>query len=142
MPLSRSFRGRIRHGGIAHDLIAATHSDCRGCWRSLASVCGACAAQEPAASGRVVGAPREDLIEFEDVVETVLAASRTNDWLAEFNILAFGHGDPDGARRRLESRLKSRIEQIDRVCKLTPEQRNKLNVAGRGDIKRAFARIE
>ena len=55
---------------------------------------------------------------------------------------AYGHGDPERARRRLESRLKSRIEQIDRACKLTQDQRSKLNVAGRGDIKRAFARAE
>ena len=51
-------------------------------------------------------------------------------------------GRPGAVRQRLESRLKSRIEQIDRVCKLTPDQRSKLNVAGRGDIKRAFARAD
>ncbi len=51
-------------------------------------------------------------------------------------------GDPEAAQRRLEARLRSRIEHIDRVCKLTREQREKLNAAGRGDIKRAFARAK
>ena len=78
--------------------------------------------------------PREGLIEFEGVDPIAVTA--------QFNVLAYGQGDQETARKRLESRLKLRIEQIDRVCKLTPEQRNKLNAAGRGDIKRAFARAE
>ena len=31
--------------------------------------------------------------------------------------------------------LKSRIDQIDRDCKLTDEQKQKLDVAGHGDIE-------
>ncbi len=88
--------------------------------------------QQPAGERPVVRAPREGVIEFEEVDPIAVTA--------QFNVLAFGQGDQETARKRLESRLRLRIEQIDRVCKLTPEQRNKLNAAGRGDIKRAFAR--
>ena len=56
--------------------------------------------------------------------------------------MRYSLGDPEPVRRRLESRLKKRIEQVDRACKLTPEQRAKLNVAGRGDMKRVFTRMD
>jgi hypothetical protein len=98
-------------------------------------------AQQPAGGRPVVRAPREGIVEFE-VVEDRLAAVPDVTAASEFNVLAYGHGDPEGARRRLESRLKSRIDQVDRVCKISEEQRNKLTVAGRGDIKRAFARAD
>ena len=97
--------------------------------------------QEAERARPVVRAPREGLVEFEDALE-VQAVAGDDESVAWFNVLVYGHGDPDGARRRLENRLKSRIEQIDRVCKLTQDQRSKLNVAGRGDIKRAFARAD
>ena len=77
-----------------------------------------------------------------EVVEDRLAVTGDVEAASEFNVLAYGHGDLEGAKRRLESRLRSRIEQVDRVCKINEEQRNKLSVAGRGDIKRAFARAE
>jgi hypothetical protein len=50
--------------------------------------------------------------------------------------------DPDGgadrARARLEARLAWEIRRIDQVYGLSPEQKHKLEVAGRGDIKRLF----
>ena len=45
------------------------------------------------------------------------------------------------ARERLESRLAWEIQRIDRSYGLTPEQKRKLEVAGRGDIKRLFEDI-
>ncbi len=98
-------------------------------------------AQQPAGERPVVRAPREGIVEFE-VVDDRLAPITDQTVASEFNVLAYGHGDPEGARRRLESRLKSRIDQVDRACKISEEQRTKLAVAGRGDIKRAFARAE
>ena len=50
-------------------------------------------------------------------------------------------GDVDSARLLSESRLKSRIDYIDRLCSLTPDQRKKLELAGRGDIKRFFDQV-
>jgi hypothetical protein len=42
------------------------------------------------------------------------------------------------ARIRLDARLGSKIASIDRVCQLSDAQKQKLELAGRGDIKRLF----
>src|SRR5438128_7468487 len=46
------------------------------------------------------------------------------------------------ARRRLDSQLALQVEDIDRACKLTDAQKKKLQLAGRGDVKRFFDRYE
>jgi hypothetical protein len=51
-------------------------------------------------------------------------------------------GGKDAARRRLESILANRVEKIDRRCALREDQKRKLLLAGRGDIKRFFGRVE
>jgi hypothetical protein len=51
-------------------------------------------------------------------------------------------GGADSARMLTESRLKSRIGYVDHLCGLNQIQRKKLEVAGRGDIKRFFDRVE
>jgi hypothetical protein len=50
--------------------------------------------------------------------------------------------DAATARRLLDSRLKSRIEYIQRLYGLTAQERARLHLAGRGDIKRFFDRVE
>lgn len=47
-----------------------------------------------------------------------------------------------GARVQLDSALSARVAEIDRVCRLTEAQKQKLRLAGRGDIKRFFDRYE
>src|SRR6516225_3632447 len=47
-----------------------------------------------------------------------------------------------GARRRLESQLTLRIDEVDRASQLTDAQKKKLQLAGKGDMKRFFARYE
>jgi hypothetical protein len=47
-----------------------------------------------------------------------------------------------GARRRLDSLLALQTSEIDRVCQLSDAQKKKLQLAGRGDIKRFFDRYE
>ena len=47
----------------------------------------------------------------------------------------------DGTRERLERRLAWEIKRLDQFYGLTAEQKKKLEVAGRGDIKRLFERI-
>ncbi len=47
-----------------------------------------------------------------------------------------------GARQRLDSLLTLQVEDIERACKLTKTQKKKLQLAGRGDIKRFFDRYE
>ncbi len=46
------------------------------------------------------------------------------------------------ARNRLNAALDLHIGEIDRVCGMTDEQKRKLQLAGRGDIKRFFDRVE
>ena len=45
-------------------------------------------------------------------------------------------GGSGGARNKLDSSLLLRIEDLERACDLTDDQKKKLRVAGRGDIKR------
>jgi hypothetical protein len=47
-------------------------------------------------------------------------------------------GGADQARHRLESRLAWEIQRVDRLYGLDPAQKHKLELAGRGDIKRFF----
>jgi hypothetical protein len=51
-------------------------------------------------------------------------------------------GNAAGARKRLDSYLTVHIDEIDLACKLTGEQKMRLQLAGRGDIKRFFDRFE
>jgi hypothetical protein len=51
-------------------------------------------------------------------------------------------GGTDAARLRLETILATRVEKIARRCALTEVQKKKLLVAGRGDIKRLFDRVD
>ena len=46
----------------------------------------------------------------------------------------------DGARQRLDSLLALRIEEVNRAAQLTDAQKKKLHLAGKGDMKRFFAR--
>lgn len=51
----------------------------------------------------------------------------------------FGSGrNAQQARKRLESQLALKIDELDRTCKLTDVQKKKLHLAGQGDIKRLF----
>ncbi len=60
-----------------------------------------------------------------------------------FDTYIFGStGDLDSWRAHLESILTRKIAEIDRQRRLDPDQKTKLVLAGRGDIKRLFDRIE
>ncbi len=47
-----------------------------------------------------------------------------------------------GARSRLDALLLMRLEDVSQACTLSDPQRQKLQLAGRGDINRAFDRVE
>ena len=51
-------------------------------------------------------------------------------------------GDADSGRAYLESLLQRKVEDVNQVRELSLAQRKKLVLAGRGDIKRLFDRIE
>ena len=68
----------------------------------------------------------------------------------QFDAWVFGNialprrvGAPEGGPNRLiESQLILRIDEIDRACKVRPDQRAKLMLAGRGDVKRFMDRVD
>ena len=51
-------------------------------------------------------------------------------------------GGSAGARNKLDSSLLLRIEDLARTCNITEAQKNKLRLAGRGDIKRFYDQVE
>jgi hypothetical protein len=51
-------------------------------------------------------------------------------------------GGSAGARARFDAALALRIDDLDRSCNLTEAQKKKLKLAGRGDIKRVFDRVD
>jgi hypothetical protein len=51
-------------------------------------------------------------------------------------------GDAESGRAYLETLLQRKLNDVNLVRELTPTQRKKLLLAGRGDIKRLFDRIE
>src|SRR5207248_5630599 len=53
-----------------------------------------------------------------------------------------GQGNAGVARNRLDSLLTLHVDDLERTCGLTPVQKKKLLLAGRGDIKRFFDRVE
>jgi len=60
----------------------------------------------------------------------------------QFDRWVFGVFGADGFRRRAELSLTSHLNDVDRICPLTAVQKNKLLLAGRGDIKRYFDHVE
>jgi hypothetical protein len=63
----------------------------------------------------------------------------------QFDQWVFGNmglGTAGSARNRLDSLLTLNVDDLERTCGLTPVQKKKLLLAGRGDIKRFFDRVE
>lgn len=64
---------------------------------------------------------------------------------AQFDQWVFGNmgvANPGAARNKLDSMLTLSVENLDRICGLTAIQKKKLVLAGHGDIKRFFDRID
>jgi hypothetical protein len=71
------------------------------------------------------------------------AEERTGGDDSDFARWAFGKGwDPAAVRLRLDTLLERKVRAIDEICDLTEAQKQKLHLAGRGDINRLFERIE
>jgi hypothetical protein len=57
--------------------------------------------------------------------------------------LLFGKGrDEAAARVEFAARVRRTIDDVDRICKLTDAQKQKLELAGRGDSVRLFKQVE
>jgi hypothetical protein len=64
---------------------------------------------------------------------------------AQFDQWVFGNmgvANAAAARTKLDSLLALHVDDMERTCKLTPVQKKKLLLAGHGDMKRFFDRIE
>ena len=64
---------------------------------------------------------------------------------AQFDQWVFGNmgvANAGVARNKLDSLLTLHVDDLERTCGLTPVQKKKLLLAGRGDIKRFFDRID
>jgi len=53
-----------------------------------------------------------------------------------------GSGNAAAGRARIDSQLKLKLDELNRVCDLSDEQRKKLTLAARGDMKRFFDQVE
>jgi hypothetical protein len=86
--------------------------------------------------------------EDEDEAPAPVAVKRANGLVmndVQFDQWVFGNmgmANASVARNKLESLLTLNVDDVDRTCDLTPVQRKKLLLAGRGDMKRFFDRVE
>jgi hypothetical protein len=70
--------------------------------------------------------------------EFVLNAQQFDQWV-------FGNSNVQGApgaRKKMDTMLSLQIEEMDRTCGLSDSQKEKLRLAGRGDVERFFDRVE
>jgi hypothetical protein len=88
----------------------------------------------PVCSGRTLQAQDDEVV----VVQAAPVMSDEN-----FNQLIFrNQGNAQTARKRMDTMLVLRTEAVNRVCSLSDAQKKKLQLAGRGDIKRLFDQVE
>src|SRR5687768_16107228 len=83
--------------------------------------------------GRISSAAPDDV----EAAAPVAAEANPQVFIAEANFDQWvfqGRGDTNAARQRIESTLKLRIDDVDRVCDLAEAQKQKLTLAARGDI--------
>ncbi|MFI5459489.1 MAG: hypothetical protein ACHRXM_29030 [Isosphaerales bacterium] len=95
-------------------------------------------------TGQVARAQDQDDVE-DDVIAPVAGAvmmvqqpnvDQVDNWV-------FGRfGGSAVARTRFDSALALRIDDLERTCGVTEAQKKKLKLAGRGDVKRVFDRVE
>ena len=72
-----------------------------------------------------------------------VASNQFDTWVFGNNtrVLRTG-GLQEGPDSLIESQLTLRVDDIDRTCRVTPDQRAKLLLAGRGDVKRFMDRVD
>jgi hypothetical protein len=96
--------------------------------------------------GAVPSARAQD--DEEDDAPEPAVVNRMNNFVVndvQFDQWVFGNmgmGNAAVARNKLDSLLKLNVDDLERTCGLTPGQKKKLLLAGRGDIKRFFDRID
>ena len=77
------------------------------------------------------------------VIEMPKAVVGQTSNLEQMDQWVFGrYGGSGGARNKLDASLLVRIVDLERACGITEAQKQKLRLAGRGDIKRFFDKVE
>lgn len=79
---------------------------------------------------------REDVVKLQRQRVLLLQNRNLERWIAG------KFGDVAALRAHLKDRLDSRLDALQVTCHLTELQRNKLELAGRGDIKRLLDRLD
>ncbi len=94
------------------------------------------------ANGSLSRAQDDDEDEPDDAVKLQQMNMRVNVWTDEnFDQWVFNGRDIPGIRNRLDSLLSLQIEDVERTCGLTEDQKKKLRLAGKGDVKHFFDRV-
>lgn len=84
-------------------------------------------------------APAEAQVEGAFVVDAPQMVKLSENWLEQ---RIFGNRQGDGARARAETALDLEVALIEQIGNLTEAQKDKLELAGLGDIHRFFNRVE
>jgi len=81
--------------------------------------------------------------------DMIVVASPANDpmelvdWEQNFNQWVFpGCENPEAGRQRIETQVKMQMTEIERSCQLTDHQRQRLQLAARGDVQRFLDQVE
>lgn len=94
----------------------------------------------------IAGASRFAWAQDDEVVEDSPPAEPQQQFMVadeNFDQWVFGgRGTAAVIRKRFDSQLILQVEEIERMCSISEEQKKKLQLAGRGDIKRLFDRVE
>ena len=113
----------------------------------LKATAGLAVAQVPDARAPVRGGAEIEMIQQQQMNVQIIQLQQVNPGRqlpAElFESMIFQQDrSPDAARERMEMLLSNEIAEFDRTCALSPAQKVKLLLVGRGDIKRFFDRCE
>src|SRR4051794_31427893 len=98
--------------------------------------------------GRPVGAQDDGFDEFETspagaVPQVQVQIAQVRAAASSFDLKLFGNlGTVASARVRAEALLRLQVDEVDRAARLTDAQRRRLELAGRGDLRRFFDRVE
>lgn len=62
--------------------------------------------------------------------------------LNEVDVMLFGGESREQVRQQFEAQLAQQLDEVERVCGLSEKQRRKLQLAGRGDVRDYFERVD
>ena len=106
----------------------------------LVGCVGAASAQPPNARiGQAVPADQALIRTERELLFVIVRPTWTDEQIGRW---VFWNGNASAARHELESQLTMQIADVDRACSLSEAEKSKLQLAGRGDIKRFFDRIQ